>query len=408
MLHLTAEEESWLAGKAGPAVQRAMEIVVALGRIYGATHLIPVRRVQISGVSYRNLGAAGLDFLTRWLEEGARVRAATTLNPTAMDLRDWAAQRIPPHFAARQHQVVATFARMGVGSGHPIPTCTPYLMGHRPAFGEHIAWAESSAVAYANSVLGARTNREGGPGAIAAAIVGRTAAYGLHLPANRRATLRVTLRARPRTVADFSALGAWVGQIARRAVPYFENLPLADDPLREEKLKALGAAMAATGAVALFHVEGVTPEAKRAPMLAPDARRVVVDDLTAGYTMLDETTEAVDLVWVGCPHASPAEIALVADAVAGRHLRLPLWITCARPVKEAAQARGLAATIEAAGGHLFADACLAIAPVRTMGFRAVATPSAKGAFYLRNLAGVVAHFGSLERCVEAALTGRWT
>ena len=405
-MHLTAQEQAWLVGDAGPAMRRAMEIVAALAQIYGAERLIPVASVQISGVSYRNIGPAGLDFLRRWADEGARVRVPTTLNPAAMDLEAWDEQGFDSAFAAQQQAVIAAFARMGVGEGNPIPTCTPYLVGNVPRLGEHIAWAESSAVAYANSVLGARTNREGGPGAIAAALVGRTGAYGLHLDENRRATLRVTVRATLHTISDYSALGAVVGKIAGQRVPYFEGLPLERGAaLWAEKLKALGAALAATGAVGLFHVAGVTPEACAGPVLAPEHETLVVDDLAPGYASLSDVATRPALVWIGCPHASLAEIALVAALVRGKRLRLPLWITCARPVKEAAIAQGLAAEIEVAGGRLYADACLAIAPVRELGFAAVMTSSAKGAHYLRNLAGVATRFGTLEACVEMAARG---
>jgi len=402
---LSAEERALLAGEAGRAVRRAMEIVVALAQIYGAERLIPVASVQISGVSYRNIGAAGLDFLRQWADEGARVRIPTTLNPAAMDLEAWSEQGFDPVFAAQQQAVIAAFSRMGVGEGSPIPTCTPYLLGNVPHFGESLAWAESSAVVYANSVIGARTNREGGPGAIAAALAGRTGAYGYHLEENRRATLRVEVRATPQTISDYSALGAVVGKIAGARVPYFEGLSLERGaPLWEEKLKALGAALAATGAVGLFHVAEVTPEALAGKVLAPEHETLIVTNLAPGYAMLTDAAARPALVWIGCPHASLAEITMVADLVRGKRLRLPLWITCARPVKEAAIAQGLAAEIEAAGGRLYADACIAIAPVRDLGFAAVMTSSAKGAYYLRNLAGVPARFGTLEECVDMAVT----
>jgi len=403
---LTDEEQAWLAGDAGIARRRAMEIVVALGNIYGAERLIPVSSVQVSGVSYRNIGAAGLTFLQRWAAEGAQVRVPTTLNPTAMDLVDWATQGFSADFAAKQQAIVDTFAAMGVGDGHPLPTCTPYLVGNCPPLGATLAWGESSAVVFANSVLGARTNREGGPGALAAALTGRTAAYGLQLTAARRATLRVTVQTELRSIADYSALGALVGKAAQQAIPYFTALPLAlTDPYRQAKLKALGAAMAATGAVGLYHIAEVTPEAPDA--LAAEFATLTVTTLTLGYAMLNDPNLAVDLVWMGCPHASIAEIAQVAAAVRGKRLRLPLWITCARPIKEAATQQGLTDTLQSAGAHLYADACLAIAPVRELGFTAVATTSAKGAYYLRNLAGVTAHFGDLETCIAAALTGQW-
>ncbi len=397
-MKLTEEERSWLAGEGGVALRRAMEIIVALGRIYGAARLIPVESVQISGVSYRNLGEAGLNFLRRWVSEGAQVRVPTLLNPTAMDLGAWTEQGLDPEFARRQEEIVALFAQMGVGYGSPIPTCTPYHIGHRPAFGSHLAWAESSAVSFANSVLGARTNREGGPGAIAAALTGRVADYGFHLDEKRRPTIAVEIEEQPQTVSDFSALGTVVGSEVKRGVPYFVNLEVSE-PLREAKLKALGAAMAATGAVALYHVEGVTPEADLFP---PPEERVRIGMLRKGYALLTDTP-TVDLVWIGCPHASVEEIGAVAAMLEGKRLRRPLWITCARQVRGAAIEAGYAAIIEAAGGKLYTDACLAIAPLREMGITRVATPSAKAAFYLRNLAGVGVRFGTLQECIQLAM-----
>ncbi|MGC9521163.1 MAG: aconitase X [Anaerolineae bacterium] len=407
-VQLTQEEQAWLGGEGGPALRRAMEIVVALANIYGARRLIPVESVQISGVSYRNIGDAGLAFLRRWVEEGAHVRVPTTLNPTAMDMMRWREQGFAADFAEKQQQVVDVFARMGVGQGEPVPTCTPYLIGNRPAMGAHIAWAESSAVAFANSVLGARTNREGGPGAIAAALTGRTGAYGLHLEENRRAMLRIEPRIRLEEVSDYSALGALVGEHARQRIPYFTGCDLdRADPLFEEKLKTLGAAMAATGAVALYHIEGVTPEALAGPVLAPEAETLIIEDLEPGYAALSDAGQQPDLVWIGCPHASLAEIAGVAQRLEARTVRIPLWITCARPIRVAAVEQGLVQIIESAGGRVFADACMAIAPVRDLGFAVVATPSAKGAYYLRNLAGVAVRFGTLASCVDAALAGHW-
>lgn len=404
MLNLTSKEQAWLAGAAGPALKRAMEIIVALGQIYGAERLVPVSSVQISGVSYRNIGAAGLRFLQRWAAEGARVRVPTTLNPAATDLHAWAELGFDPAFAQQQQAVIDAFAAMGVNGGQPVPTCTPYLVGNVPRLGEHVAWAESSAVIYANSVLGARTNREGGPGAIAAALTGRTAAYGMHCDEQRRAALLVKVHTALHEPADYSALGALVGKVAGMRVVAFEELPLTrGEPLWEEKLKALGAAMAATGAVALFHVAGLTPEAQTTLPLAETVERLRVDEIQSGYAALSDTDAPPDLVWIGCPHASLTEIARVAELVADQSLRRPLWITCARPVLEAARAAGYEATLRAAGARLVADACVAIAPVRELGYRVVATSSAKGAYYLRNLARVAVRFAPLHTCVELAL-----
>lgn len=416
-LVLSATERAMLAGEEGPGVQKAMEIVVALGRIYGARQLVRVGSVQVAGVSYKNLGEAGLDFLQEWADQGARACVPTTLNPAGMDLSRWEALGFDPAFADRQNAVIRAFSQMGVRT---TCTCTPYLIGNRPGLGEHVAWAESSAVSYANSVLGARTNREGGPSALAAAITGRTAAYGLHLDQQRQATLQVEVRCSVRETSDLGALGYLVGKAAQNRVPFFRGLEVTS----EEQLKALGAALAASGAVALYHVDGVTPEAvARADVLAPESELMVVDSLVPGYSALSnagasrESPEArpregsgapIDLVWVGCPHASLDEIERVVTLLRGRKSRSTLWITAAREVRQAAVELGLVAALEASGAQVVADTCVVVAPMRELGFRSMATPSGKGAYYGPSHAGLAVRYGTLAACIEAAVEGRWT
>jgi predicted aconitase len=181
-LQLTTEEEQMLAGEQGWATQKAMQILVALGSIYGAERMIPIASVQVAGVSYDNLGEAGLQFLAEMAKGGGKVRVPTTLNPAGMDMENWRLLGISAEFAAKQSQVIEVFTLMGIT---PTCTCTPYLAGNLPKYGEHLAWSESSAVCYANAVIGARTNREGGPSALAAALTGRTPEYGLHLDNKR-------------------------------------------------------------------------------------------------------------------------------------------------------------------------------------------------------------------------------
>ena len=393
------------AGEFGPGVRKGMEIIVTLGTIYGAERLTEVHSVQVAGVSYRNLGQAGLAFLSEWAAQGARARIPSTLNPAGIDLQAWRELGFSEKFARRQQAVIDAYERLGV---RPTCTCTPYLVGNVPALGEHVAWAESSAVSYANSVLGARTNREGGPSALAAAITGRTAAYGLHLDENRRANLRVDVRCPVRTRSDFGALGYLVGQAASSRVPYFEGLgDRAEMGLND--LKALGAAMAASGAVALYHVAGVTPEAERGSqdVLAPDHEAFIVDELAPAYAALNAEAREIDLVWFGCPHASLEEIERVARLLDGRRVRAALWITTARDVRERAEKAGLVRTIEASGGRMVADMCVVVAPMQELGFRTLATPSAKGAFYTPSHAGLLVRYGSVEQCVEAAVTRFW-
>ncbi len=358
-----------------------MELVVALARIYGAKHLVPVQSVQVAGVSYRNLGPAGLHFLREWADQGALVSVPTTLNPAGVDLSAWRQMGFEADFAEKQRAVVDAYRRLGIRT---TCTCTPYLVGNRPRGGDHIAWAESSAVSYANSVLGARTNREGGPSALAAAIVGRTGAYGLHLDENRRATLHVNVRCPLDSISDFGALGYSVGREARNRVPYFTGLARSVFP---GALRALGAAMAASGAVALYHVADVTPEANRCGILSEDCDALVIDDLSLAYRALNAEETRIDLVWFGCPHASLEEIAALADLLGGRQIATSLWITTARETHERAQEQGLVAAIEASGGRVVADMCVVT--------------------YLPSHAGLGVRFGTPTDCVEAAVSGVW-
>jgi hypothetical protein len=404
MLRLSSEEEAMLAGEAGPGVQKAMEIVVALGQIYGAADLVPVASVQVSGVSYKNLGDAGLEFLQSWAAQGARARVPATLNPAGMDLSHWQELGFARDFARQQEAIIAAYTTLGI---RPACTCTPYLVGAMPQFGEHLAWAESSAVSYANSVLGARTNREGGPSALAAAITGRTARYGLHLNHNRAATAIVHVRCPLRSEADLGALGYLVGQQVKSGVPYFRFQDWDFGEPGQDGLKTLGAAMAASGAVALYHVEGVTPETEAQDLRLPGVETLEVDDLSPGYAALDGPAEEVDLVSLGCPHASLAEIQRIADHLAGRRLQAGLWITTAQAIRAAAEATGLVARIEAAGGRVVADTCMVVAPVADLGYRTLATNSAKMAFYTPSHSGLSVRFGTLEQCLEAAETGKW-
>ncbi|TEU19475.1 MAG: DUF521 domain-containing protein [Anaerolineales bacterium] len=397
---LTPEEKAMLAGDLGPGVKRAMEIIVALGKIYGAQELVLVQSVQVAGVSYKNLGDAGLEFLHEWAGQGAQVRVPTTLNPAGMDLTHWRELGISEEFARKQMAVIEAFKAMGIVSSC---SCTPYLTGNLPAFGQHIAWSESSAVSFANSVLGARTNREGGPSALAAAVTGRTAKYGLHLDENRRATYIIEVRCPVTSEADFGALGYLVGRRVKNGVPYFRGLK--DEG--QGMLKALGAAMAASGAVALYHVVGVTPEARAGDVVAAEAETVVIDSLDEGYAALNSPLDKVDLVSIGCPHASLAEIEEVARWLEGKQVKAKLWVTTARETKGRAQEEGLVELIETAGGRVVADTCLVVAPIEELGLRSMATNSAKAAFYAPTYSGLLVRFGRLEQCLEAAVTRRW-
>ncbi len=417
-LNLTHEEEAMLAGAEGPGVRRAMEIVTALARIYGAADLVPVRHVQIAGVSYKNLGDAGVEFLSRWAAEGARVRVPTTLNPMGMERGKWQGWGIQPSFATPQLSVIDAFEAMGVT---PTMSCTPYLFpGIKPNRGDALAWAESSAVAFANSVIGARSNREGGPSALAAAIVGRTARYGYHLEENRRANWIVEVKASVKSVADFGALSYTVGKAVGNGVPWFADLAASLPPLpgnltlggpAGDRLKTLGAGLAAYGAVALYHIAGYTPEAIDAgpALIRTDARRLVIESLEDAYRVMDADPELrkIDLVTIGCPHASLTEIEQVADYLRGKRLATRLWVTTGEITRQAATELGYVQTIEAAGGEVVADTCAVVAPMRMLDVRTMATNAGKMACYAPMHSGVKMRFGDVDRCLDAAITGKW-
>ncbi len=399
-----------LKGELGPGVQKAIEIVVALGNIYGAEDLVPVESVQVAGVSYKNLGQAGLDFLREWVEQGGKVQVPTFLNPAGMDMSRWRELGFEEDFARPQLEVVETFAAMGINT---TCTCTPYFIGQVPAPGSHLAWAESSAVSFANSALGARSNREGGPSALAAAISGRIGSYGLHRDENRLATVEVLVNCPVESLSDWGALGFYVGKQVQSGVPLFRGTGLEGDstkpnPWLWEKLKALGAAMAASGAVALYHIEGVTPEARAAEMLRPDHATIEVDDLEPGYCALsgDGASTEIDLVWLGCPHASLPEVARLADFAAGKRFVPDVWITTSRRVRVQAEQAGYVSAIKAAGGEVVADTCVVVAPVGGR-YRTMATLSAKGGYYAPSYLGLNVRYGTWERMQDVMLTGRW-
>jgi predicted aconitase len=389
-------EEGMLGGEMGPAVARAMELLVALGEVFEAERLIPIEGAHISGVSYKNLGDAGLELLEDLAELGARARVRATLNPAGMDLDLWREMGIPQDFAERQLRVVRAFDRMGVEA---TCTCTPYLVGHVPRRGSQVAWAESSAVAFSNSVLGARTNRESGPSALASSIAGRAPLYGYRLEENRRPMAVVEVEAELRSRLDYSALGYHIGRTLGSSVPYIRGLPRAGF----DELKSLAAACATSGGIALFHVEGITPEADgfgEGDLRGLERISVEEGDLEEAASRLSGDLE--DPVFcLGCPHCSLEEIREAAMLLRGRRLRRRLWVFTSRGVYGEAERRGYIDAILEAGGRVFRDTCMVVAPLREMGWREMATDSCKAAHYASSM-GLGTRLISLREMVEEA------
>ena len=399
-MELTPEEQEMLEGKHGRATKKAMQILATLGTIYGAERMLPVTSVQIAGVSYDNLGEAGLQFLTEMAEGGGRARVLATLNPAGMDMENWLTLGIPADFAENQERVIDAFARMEVVT---TCTCTPYLTGNVPHYGEHIAWAESSAVCYANSILGARSNREGGPSALAAALTGRTPAYGLHLDENRRPNLSVYTPAGLRGTHEFGALGMVIGWkmegYESKPIPYIQGVEWAS----LEELKSLCASLATYGGAALFHMVGITPEA--AQFSPPEeVMHITQAELERAVHSLNQSAaEEVDFVSLGCPHLSIQEIARIARLLEGKQVTKEFWITTARPVKQMADRAGYTQTIEASGAKFAADTCCVVAPIRGR-FKVMATDSAKACYYAAGKNKFKTVFKSFDEVVLEAIS----
>lgn len=369
-MELTKEEQEMLDGKHGNAVKQSMDIIVSLGEIFGAKRLIDVSSVQVAGVSYHNLGDAGLDYLADLAKDG-KVKVLTTLNPAGMDMENWKTLGIPEDFAEKQIKVIDAFRKMGVTT---TCTCTPYFIGNNPHFGEHVAWAESSAVCYANSVLGLNTNREGGPSALASALTGKTAEFGIHMEENRQAKVIVNVDAKMETITDFGALGYVIGKNIGKKIAFIRGIEKAS----VEQLKSFCASIATYGGTALFHMEGITPNKTTIPKESVDVSQSEIDK--AKNEMNDEGEP--DIYAIGCPHLSLKEVEEVARMLEGKKVKKEMWICVARPIKMIADQMGYTKTIEDSGAKIACDTCMVVAPIKGR-FKCLATDSAKGCFYAR-------------------------
>jgi hypothetical protein len=383
-MHLSREEERAYQGELGESLRKAMEILVALGEIYGADQLIPIRSVQVAGVSFKTIGEAGLEWIS---DLRGKVAVPAVLNPAGMDLARWREMKIGENFAKKQLKVVEAYRRLGVS---PDCTCTPYQI--RPELArrdDHLAWSESSAVSFANSVIGARTNREGGPSALAAALVGKTPRYGYHLEENRIPTHKIAVDADLER-SDYGILGFIVGREVGEGVPRFRfrRRPEVDE------LKALGAAMAASGSVALYYFDEDAPDAPKGAeeiaLTAEDLRAVREENAPDGD---------VDIVAVGCPHSSPNELEELARLLEGKRVERELWICTARRIAE--RCPRLVEKIERSGARVFCDTCMVVSPASDR-YNKMMVNSGKALAYVPGLCKMRAAYGSAAECVEAA------
>jgi cis-L-3-hydroxyproline dehydratase len=410
LLNLTVRDRTMLDGGDGPATQLAMSILVRMADVYGASELMDISQAHIDSTIY--LGDATLEFAERLASLGARVAVPTSLNVSGVDECGWKDWAVSPEWAAKAARQMLAYERMGAMATW---TCAPYQTHMRPVFGQQIAWGESNAIAFANSVIGARTERYPDLLDICCAITGRVPAVGLHLAEHRGGQMLLRLSDVPAALqADdqfFAVLGHLVGKLAEDLIPVIDGIAVQPE---EDQLKAFAAAAASSGRVAMFHMVGVTPEAptledafqRRAP---GEAIRVTTADLRAARAELTTADgQQLDMVILGSPHFSLAEFRQLAPLVAGRRAdpRVRFLITSSRLMREMAESTGVLAPIVDFGAQVTMDTCILASPMLPAEIKTLMTNSAKYAYYAPSLLGTRVTFGSLADCVESAVEGR--
>ncbi|MBN2059775.1 MAG: aconitase X catalytic domain-containing protein [Deltaproteobacteria bacterium] len=414
-MKLNAHQNDLLEGKKGRGPQKAMEILVAYGNCYDAERMIPVTSVHIAG-NFPVLQDEGIEWIEDLSRDGTKVSVYTTKNPEMFDSEEADIFRIPDIYRVRQKRIHEALKSLGV-----IPTysCHHYLVGNVPRFGDHIAWASSGSQVFANSVIGARSNRDGDHVAIAAAIVGAIPEWGLHIEKNRKGEFLIdvsSLDLNEYEPSDYKALGWYLGKIVGSKIPVFINLP-AD--LHIEGIKGLLYTLTVTGATGLVHLVGITPEATSLESVfrgSPPASADIVPsqkDVDKAFNEISSSSEEkVDLVIFGCPQCSIQEIQEIAILLDGRHVHpeTQLWICTSRWVKTLCERMGLLETFNNCGVRVVADVGAADGPhlyLKEQGVRVIAMNSARGSYYAHNLFGMETWFGSTLECVRTAISGKW-
>ena len=409
-LELSERDEALLAGELSRAAKMAMSILVRMADVCRAERMLDITGAHVDSAIY--VGDAGLEFAERLAEAGGRVVVPTTLNVSGVDEEHWQEWDVPAEWARKAHRQMLAYQKMGT---LPTWTCAPYQTEHAPKFGQQIAWGESNAIVFANSVLGARTERYPDLLDICAALTGRVPAVGLHLDENRAGQLVLDLASVPATLTErddfYPVLGHLVGQVAGDKIPVIVGLAASPS---ENQLKALGAAAASSGSVGLFHIVGVTPEA---PTLedalhgkAPQ-ERLAISVGTLRRVQKELTTaigETLELVVLGSPHFSLDEFRQLVPLLEGkkRHSDVTFLVTTSRIMRQLADAAGFIEPLTRFGGRLTVDTCILATPMLSKSVRTLMTNSAKYAVYSPGLLNVNVAYGGLEDCIESAVAGK--
>lgn len=407
-MQLTPTEKSFLSTEAPDATAMAMRILVETAGLMGAKSLVPITSAHIDGCVY--FGDAGVLFAERLRDLGGKVAVPSSLNVGALDLLHPNLVIADAHAKNMSKRLMDAYVGLGCTQSW---TCAPYQAGYRPALGEQIAWAESNAIVFANSVLGARTNRYGDFLDICAAITGRAPYVGLHLEENRRSRILIDLaKLSPALLTEdsfFPVLGAWLGKTVGSTIAAIRGLP---GDVTEDQLKALGAAAASTGSVALFHVIGVTPEAKTEAMaFAGEPPEMTISPtpsmMRAARDKLSTTpSEQIDCVALGSPHFSWNECQRLAALAEGKKFEKPVYVCTRHDVFQLLDVAGTRSTLEAAGIVFVVGTCVVVTPILRQSSGVLMTNSGKFAHYSPSTVNHEVIYGSLEDCLRSAETGK--
>ena len=407
---LTKYDQSLLAGEQGHAAKMALSILVKMLPVFGTDRFLDISGAHIDSSLFQ--GDATLEYAEKLVSLGAKVSVPTTLNVGGVDIHGWRDWSVPVEWAEKSHRQMQAYQKMGCV---PTWTCAPYQTSHKPTFGQQVAWGESNAIIFANSVIGARTERYPDLLDICAGITGRAPAAGLHLTEHRAGQVLIQLIDIPSAIQEsdtfYPVLGHYIGSICQGRIPVIEHLEATPN---EDQLKALGAAMASSGAVAMFHLIGCTPEAPtRAAAFQnrePEVTVKVTKDIlrTAFCELTTTTSTSLDLVVLGSPHFSFDEIKQLAPLLQGksRHPNVQFLVTTNRIVRELAKTAGYLSMIEDFGGRITVDTCILTSPMLPTSVKTIMTNSAKYAYYAPGLLETAVVFGSLEDCVNSAIEGR--
>jgi predicted aconitase len=408
-MRLTDHDRAMLNGSSGAAARMAMSILVKMAEIYGADELLHISAAHIDSTIY--IGEANLEFAERLASQGARVAVPTTLNVSGLDEHHWKEWPVPKGWAEKALRHMKAYENMGC---IPTWTCAPYQTEMKPLFGQQIAWGESNAIVYANSVIGARTERYPDLLDVCCAITGRVPAVGLHLTENRAGNILIRLSNIPPALQKedsfYPVLGHLIGKIAQNQIPVLEGLSVRPS---EDQLKALGAAAASSGTTALFHLVGITPEAPNleAAFQGGKPSRVIAVTLDALCAARSELTTAkgdeLDMVVIGCPHLSLSEFKELATLVDGEHLnpKVRFLVTTNRRAQKEAEKGGYLNAIEAFGAKVTVDTCILATPMLPLTIETIMTNSAKYAYYSPGMLDRRVIYGSLRDCVNSAIQG---